>query len=274
MSQTVLSRRSAGVRTLSLNRPDRLNAINPTLLADLKAALQTANADPETKVVVLRGEGRAFCAGDDLKEFEHQKGTEAETRAYIESIQDITRAIVLGDKMVVGAIHGWAVGGGLEWMINCDLAILAEGTRCFFPEVSLGVFVTGGVTRLLPATVGLMKAREMILFGERFDAGQALEMGLAWKLVPESDLVAEAESTARRIAALPEHAVAALKRVLARAPGLDLEAAMGLETEATVRGFLHPETAVIIASARNEAPIPAFRWPPASGAQALPRGSA
>ncbi len=247
MSQTVLSRRSAGVRTLSLNRPDRLNAINSTLLADLKAALQTANADPETKVVVLRGEGRAFCAGDDLKDFEHQKGTEAETRAYIESIQDITRAIVLGDKMVVGAIHGWAVGGGLEWMINCDLAILAEGTRCFFPEVSLGVFVTGGVTRLLPATVGLMKAREMILFGERFDAGQALEMGLAWKLVPEADLAAEAESTARRIAALPEHAVAALKRVLARAPGLDLEAAMGLETEATVRGFLHPETAAIIA---------------------------
>ena len=247
MSQTVLSHLSEGVRSVRLNRPDRLNAINPTLLADLKAALDTADADPETKVVVLRGEGRAFCAGDDLKEFDQQAGTEAETRAYIESIQDITRAIVLGDKMVVGAIHGWAVGGGLEWMINCDLAILAEGTRCFFPEVSLGLFVTGGVTRLLPAMVGLTKAREMILFGERFDASQALDMGLAWKVVPEARLVAEAEATARRIAALPGHAVSALKQVLARAPGSGLEAAMALETEATLRGFLDPETAQIIA---------------------------
>ncbi len=247
MSQTVLSHLSGGVHTVSLNRPDRLNAINPALLADLKAALDTAAADPETKVIVLRGEGRAFCAGDDLKEFDQQVGTEAETRAYIESIQDITRAIVLGDKMVVGAVHGWAVGGGLEWMINCDLAILAEGTRCFFPEVSLGLFVTGGVSRLLPAMVGLAKAREMILFGERFDAGQALEMGLAWKVVPEAQLVAEAQGTARRIAALPGHAVGALTHVLARAPGRDLEAAMALETEATLRGFLAPETAEIIA---------------------------
>jgi enoyl-CoA hydratase/carnithine racemase len=124
---------------------------------------------------------------------------------------------------------------------------LAEGTRCFFPEVSLGLFVTGGVTALLPATVGLLKAREMILFGERFDAAQALDMGLAWKVVPEDRVFAEAEAAARRIMALPAHAVAALKRVLARVPGHELEGAMALETEATLAGFLHPETAGIIA---------------------------
>ncbi len=247
MSQTVTSELSDGLRTIALNRPDRLNAINPELLAELKAALDGANADPETKVILLRGAGRAFCAGDDLKEFDRQAGTEAETRAYIEAIQDITRAMVLGDKMVIGAIHGWAVGGGLEWMIDCDLAVLAEGTRCFFPEVSLGLFVTGGVTALLPATVGLLKAREMILFGERFDAAQALDMGLAWKVVPEDRVFAEAEAAARRIMALPAHAVAALKRVLARVPGHELEGAMALETEATLAGFLHPETAGIIA---------------------------
>ncbi len=247
MSQTVISQHSDGLCTITLNRPERLNAINPELLAELKASLERANADPEIGAIVLRGAGRAFCAGDDLKEFDRQAGTEAETRAYIEAIQDITRAMVLGDKMVVGAIHGWAVGGGLEWMINCDLAVLAEGTRCFFPEVSLGLFVTGGVTALLPATVGLLKTRAMILFGERFDAAQALDMGLAWKVVPEARVVAEAEAAARRISALPAHAVAALKRVLARAPGGDLEGAMALETEATLAGFLHPETAAIIA---------------------------
>ncbi len=247
MSQTVTSELSDGLCTITLNRPERLNAINPELLAELKAALDGANADPETGAIVLRGAGRAFCAGVDLKEFVRQAGTEAETSAYVEAIQDITLAMVLGDKMVVGAIHGWAVGGGLEWMINCDLAVLAEGTRCFFPEVSLGLFVTGGVTTLLPATVGLLKTREMILFGERFDAAQALDRGLAWKVVPETRVCAEAEAAARRIMALPAHAVAALKRVLARAPGRDLEGAMALETEATLAGFLHPETAAIIA---------------------------
>jgi enoyl-CoA hydratase/carnithine racemase len=236
-----------GVRKIALNRPERLNAINPELLAALRLALAEGNDDPATRVMILHGRGRAFCAGDDLKEFDRQAGGEDETRAYIESIQDITREIVLGDKMVIGAVHGWAVGGGLEWMINCDLAILAEDTRCFFPEISLGVFVTGAVTTLLPRLVGLQKAREMILFGERFDAWTALDLGLAWKVVPEGDLTAEAEAAARRIAKLPEHAVTALKRVLNRACMLDAEGAMALETEATLRGFLHPETAKLVA---------------------------
>jgi enoyl-CoA hydratase/carnithine racemase len=248
MSDTVItSRVEDGIRKLALNRPERLNAINPELLAALRLALAEGNDDPATRVMILRGQGRAFCAGDDLKEFDRQAGTEEETRAYIDSIQDITREILLGDKMVIGAVHGWAVGGGLEWMINCDLAILAENTRCFFPEIQLGVFVTGAVTTLLPRLVGLQKARELILFGERFDAWTALDLGLAWKVVPEGDLMAEAEATARRIAALPEHAVTALKSVLNRACMLDAEGAMALETEAALRGFLHPESAKIIA---------------------------
>jgi enoyl-CoA hydratase/carnithine racemase len=252
MSKTVITSVSEGIRTISLNRPERLNAINPTLLAELRAALAEGHGDPATRVMILRGEGRAFCAGDDLKDFDNQVGTEAETRAYIESIQDITREIVLGDKLVIGAIHGWAVGGGLEWLVNCDFAILAEGTRCFFPEISLGVFVTGAVTTLLPRLVGLQKARELILFGERFDAQAAVEMGIAWKVVPEPELRAAAEAAARRIIGLPEHAVVELKRVLNRACHLDAEGAMALETEATLRGFLNPRTAEIIAGFGKE----------------------
>ncbi|HXM71093.1 MAG TPA: enoyl-CoA hydratase/isomerase family protein, partial [Thermoanaerobaculia bacterium] len=161
---------------------------------------------------------------------------------YVENIQDVTRALALGGKMVVGAIHGWAVGGGLEWVINCDLVVMAEGTRCFFPEIGLGLFVTGGVTALLPKLVGLKRARELILFGERFDAREALAMGLVWKLVPETDLFAAADEAARRIAGLPPQQVSDLKRVINRACHLDLESALALETEATVRAFLDPET--------------------------------
>jgi len=248
MSGTVLSEQRDGVRTITLNRPQRLNAINPELLADLKAALDEANGDPGTRCILLRGAGRAFCAGDDLKEFDEQAGTEAETTRYVEAIQDITRAIVLGDRMVVGAVHGWAVGGGLEWMINCDLVLVGEGARFFFPEISWGLFVTGAVTALLPRLVGLQKAREMILLGERFDAAQAVEWGLALRALPEAELFEEAHALAARIAALPQGAVRDLKRVLDKAATLDAEGAMALETAATVRGFLDPETAGRIAA--------------------------
>ncbi|MDJ0949484.1 MAG: enoyl-CoA hydratase/isomerase family protein [Alphaproteobacteria bacterium] len=248
MTATVLTERRDGVRTVTLNRPDRLNAINPTLLADLAAALTEAAADPETRVVILTGAGRAFCAGDDLKEFDDQAGSEAETRAYVDSIQEITRLLVLGDKIVIGAIHGWAVGGGLEWVLNCDFAIFAEDTRCFFPEILLGVFVTGGVTALLPRLVGLPKAKEMILFGDRFDARTAHEIGIAWKVVPEAELRAEADALAQRVAALPAARVRDLKRILNRACAMSVAEAMALETDATVAGFLDPATATRVSA--------------------------
>lgn len=244
MTATVLSEDLGdGVRRVSLNRPQRLNAIVPALLDDLVAAITAADRDPEIRAIVLTGEGRAFCSGDDLKEFETQATSEAETTAYVERIQDVTRAMVLGDTPIVGAIRGWAVGGGLEWVINCDFALAAEGTRFFFPEVTWGLFVTGGVTELLPRLVGLQRAREMILFGEKFDAGQAKEWGLVKDVVPDAELMPQAVALAKRIAALPPGPVRDLRRILARRDGGGLAAAMAAETAATVRGFLDPETA-------------------------------
>ena len=240
----------AGVRVVTLNRPHRLNAIVPELLEDLIAAIQAADRDSATRAIVLTGAGRAFCSGDDLKEFGAQAADETSTRAYVERIQDVTRAVVLGDTPVVGAIRGWAVGGGLEWVINCDFAIAAEGTRFFFPEVSWGVFVTGGVSELLPRLVGLQRARELMILGERFDAAQAQAWGLIWKMAPDAGLMPEALALARRIAALPPGPVRDLRRILARASGGGLEAAMPAETDATVRGFLDPTTAERIAAFR------------------------
>ena len=228
-----------GVRVITLNRPQRLNAIVPELLDGLIGALQAADRDAAVRAIVLTGAGRAFCSGDDLKEFASQSKDAASTRAYIERIQDVTRAMVLGDTPIVGAVRGWAVGGGLEWMINCDFAIAAEGTRFFFPELALGVFVTGGVTELLPRLVGLQRARELILLGERFDAVQAHAWGLVRKVVTDELLMEEAVALARRIAGLPGGPVRDLRRILAGG----LSAAMEAETEATVRGFLDPETA-------------------------------
>ncbi len=243
MTETVLTvDLGNGVRKISLNRPHRLNAITPELLEDFVEALEQANSDPAVNAIVLTGEGRAFCSGDDLKDFEDQISDETVTRAYVDRIQDVTRAMVLGTTPIVGAIRGWAVGGGLEWVINCDFAIVAEGTRFFFPEISWGLFVTGGVTELLPRLVGLQRARDLILLGERFDAVQAFEWGMIREVVPDEELLARATDLATRLAALPKGPVQDLRRILTRPDGAGLEMAMALETEATVRGFLDPGT--------------------------------
>jgi len=249
MTAVVLTEdRAEGVRVVTLNRPARLNAIVPELLEGLISAITAADRDPGIRAIVLTGAGRAFCAGDDLREFASQATGEAATRAYVERIQDVTRAIVLGDTPVIAAVRGWAAGGGLEWTINCDFAIAADGTRFFFPELALGLFVTGGVTDMLPRLVGLRRARELIMLGEKFDAAQAYAWGLLSRVVADDALEAAACDIACRVAALPAARVTDLKRILAGRHGGGLRAAMAAETEATVRGFLDPDTARRVAA--------------------------
>jgi enoyl-CoA hydratase/carnithine racemase len=243
---TVLSVLEEGaVRCISLNRPERLNAMNRALLEDVARAFNDANADPGTRAIVFTGEGRAFCAGDDRHDHVHPESEEA-ARDFVEAIQRATRAIAFGPKPVVGAINGWAVGGGFEWAINCDFPIWAESARGFFPEVSLNVFVTGGVTALLPAMVGLNKAREMLFLGLRYDAAELGELGVAWRVVPDHALMDEALAVARQVAALPTLSVRAMKRTLNATAASDIHRALALETDAAVAGFLDPETTKLI----------------------------
>ncbi|MGI9413891.1 MAG: enoyl-CoA hydratase/isomerase family protein [Hyphomicrobiales bacterium] len=239
---TVLSELDGkGIRTITLNRPDALNAMNGDLVRDVADAFNDANRDGDTKVIVFTGAGRAFCAGDDLVEHSHPE-TETAAREAVEAIQRATDAIAFGDKVVVGAINGWAVGGGFEWAINCDFPIWARSARAFFPELHWGMFVTGGVTALLPALTGLNTARELLFLGERHDADTLHDMGVAWRVVEDDGLMDEARDVAARIAKLPQGAVHDMKRTLRSTAQFDLKAAMALETEATVRGFLDPDT--------------------------------
>lgn len=231
----------SGVRTILLNRPAQLNAMNRRLISDVALAFDDANADCNTRVIVFSGEGRAFCAGDDRNEHQHP-ASETEAREFVELIQAATRAIVFGQKPVVGAINGWAVGGGFEWAINCDFPIWAESAKGFFPEVSLNLFVTGGVTSLLPALVGLNKAREMLFLGEHYDADALLQLGVAWRVVPDEQLMQTALEIAARLGDLPSASVQAIKRVLNQTAAFDLNSALQLETDATVTGFMDPET--------------------------------
>jgi len=239
--KTVKLEIDAGISTITLNRPDSLNAMNRQLIDDVTMAFDEANRDERAKVIIFTGNGRAFCAGDDRNEHVHPEN-EAEARDLVEAIQRATDAIVFGEKLVVGAINGWAVGGGFEWAINCDFPIWSRSAKAFFPEVSLNLFVTGGVTVLLPALVGLNKAREMLFFGKRYDADSLLEMGLAWKVVSPELLMEEARTTALKLAKLPPLSSRAMKRVLTQTATQQFITAMQLETDATVTGFMDPET--------------------------------
>ncbi len=230
-----------GVRVITLNRPQCLNAMNRRLIDDVTMAFDEANAEAETRAIVFTGAGRAFCAGDDRREHV-QPRNEGEARDLVKAIQDATRAIVFGKKPVVGAINGWAVGGGFEWAINCDFPIWAEDAGGFFPEVSLNLFVTGAVTALLPALVGLNRTREMLFLGQRYDAATLERYGVAWRLAPPQSLMDEAMTVAQRLAALPPLSTRAMKRVLNVSCANDLSAALERETEATVAGFMDPET--------------------------------
>ncbi len=230
-----------GVRVISLNRPESLNAMNRSLIDDVARAFDDANRDQETKAIIFTGEGRAFCAGDDRNEHVHPEN-EAEARDLVEAIQRATRAMVFGQKPVVGAINGWAVGGGFEWAINCDFPIWAETAKGFFPEVSLNLFVTGAVTALLPALAGLARAREMLFLGERYDARQLQDYGVAWRVVPDAELIQTARTLAEKLARQPQLSVRAMKRTLNSVATADLNRALQLETDATVAGFMDPET--------------------------------
>ena len=230
------------VSLVTLERPERLNAISGTLLVDLHQALQAAQTEPSTRAIVLTGAGRAFCAGDDLKEFAEQSESAAAIAEHCERIQTITRDIMFGPKLVVGAVHGYAVGGGFEWMLNCDLVVAANSLVCFFPEMALGHFVTGAVTHLLPQALGYQRTMELIVLGERQSADDLAALGLVNRVVAEDEMLPTALALAAEIATRSSGATSRLKRVLTSGLGLRIGDALALEQAEAAACFADPDT--------------------------------
>ena len=235
------------VSIVTLNRPERLNAMSGPLMTELHQALVAAHADPDTRAILFTGAGRAFCAGDDLKEFEHQSASPAAVADMCDQIQQITRDLMFGPKLVIGAIHGYAVGGGFEWVLNCDISVAADNLVAFFPEMSLGHFVTGGVTQLLPQTVGYQKAMELFVLGERVDAATLLQLGLVNRVVPLAEMMDTALALANQVAARSTLATGLLKRAMTTGLSNQLAGALEQERQAAMACFANPDTAARIA---------------------------
>lgn len=230
-----------GVARIHLNRPGRLNAVVPLLVEGLLSALDRARAD-DARVVVLAGRGRAFCSGADLKE-EQTPETVLQTRARLERIQEVTRRIRNHPGVVIAAVHGYALGAGCEFALACDLVVADENAAFGFPEVSVGFSVTGGVSRLLPHLVGLAKARELLLFGERIGAAEAKAIGMIGRVAPAGKHEQVAAEMAATLLARPAVSLQLAKRVLDLGADATLEQALAVEVDHALLTSLTGENA-------------------------------
>jgi enoyl-CoA hydratase/carnithine racemase len=218
------------VAQIYLNRPHRLNAVVPELAAGLVAAFARAGQDG-ARAIVLAGRGRAFCSGHDLKE-PLPPETVLATRLRVEQIQEVTRAIRRFPGPVIAAVHGYALGAGCEFALGCDLVVAAEDAQFGFPEVSVGLSVTGGISRLLPLLVGPVRAKELVLLGDRFSAARALELGLVNVVAAAGQHEQAAAEMAARLRDQPALSLALAKQALDRGAECALEEAMAAEVDA------------------------------------------
>ncbi len=198
-NKTVLYHRQKGVGIITFNRPHRLNAINLDLLKGFMEQLGRAKQDTKTRVIILTGEGKAFCAGEDLKETASGKSLE-QWMDEAERLQEVQRMTMKLGKPIIAAIPGYALGGGCEFAMGCDIRIASETAVLGFPETTVGMTVTNAGTKILPHLVGLGKAKELVLTGDFIDASEAEKIGLVNKVVAPENLMAESMAMAEKIA--------------------------------------------------------------------------
>lgn len=221
----VQERTSPGVAVLRLNRPEVLNALNLDLRRELAKAFNAMDADPEVKVVVLAGAGRAFCAGADLNEYVDASATEVMNRR----MDKLWGAIAACSKPVIAAVRGYALGGGCELAMHADIIVAGEGARFGQPEVLLGLMPGGGATQRLTRVLGKFQTMHLLMTGQPIDAAQALTMGLASEVVPDGEVEARTLAMATQFAAGPAVALRLIKEAVLAATSTPLDQGLQLE---------------------------------------------
>jgi len=249
--ETVLVERREAIGIVSLNRPAVLNALNRQMIRETRAALEDLEADSDVRVVILRGEGRAFCAGDDLAEDFSDIRTTADLLGIFERLQNVTRVLMRMPKPVIASMQGHAVGAGCEWSMNCDLRVAAAGTKFTFPEARWGYTVSNVGTKLLPLMIGLGRAKELVFTTDGIDAETAERWGLVNHVVPPGELDAYSMKLAARIASNSALSLALAKNLLNAATQMSYEDVLQQEIRDCAIVARSPETALLVAGARK-----------------------
>ena len=233
--KNLITKKGDGIGWITINRPDKLNAMNVETIGELKAAFGDFEKDPEVRAVILTGAGeKAFVAGADISEF---SGLDAERGTYYSRQgQALTQTIENFPKPVIAAINGFALGGGTEIALACHIRLASENAKLGQPEVKLGIIPGYGGTQRLARLVGKGKAMEMILSGRMVEAKEAAVIGLVNKVVPAAELLSSAEALAKEIIKNAPLALAYSIEAINR--GLDRTLADGLELREGAKAFL------------------------------------
>lgn len=236
MSDDVLLSRDGAVATLTLNRPQALNALSHAMGRGLRANLARLERDASIRCVVIQGAGDHFMAGGDVKNFADSLALapEERRRQFEDYIHELHPTMVIMRRMrkpVIASVRGAAAGFGLSLSMACDLTIAAESSYFTLAYVNIGTSPDGSGSYFLPRLVGIKKAMEIALLGDRFDAQTAKDLGIVNFVVPDADLSAATDQLARRLAAGPTHAIGNTKRLLNASLGNSLETQLQLEAE-------------------------------------------
>lgn len=223
-----------GVLTLTLNRPQALNALSLAAWAELEQAIAYARDDDNVRALLITGAGKAFSAGGDIKEMRPDR-TSAEQRERLRLINRTILALYRLEKPTIAAVNGVAAGNGCSLALSCDLVLAAAGASFVLSFVRLGLVPDAGATWLLPRLIGERRAKELVMTARRLDAAEALEWGLISRVVPDDALAGEALELACRLATGPALALGLGKRLVADAPQRTFEEA--LEAESLAQGL-------------------------------------
>jgi enoyl-CoA hydratase len=234
--QYLLLEKAGGIGTVTLNRPDVLNALNIAVFRELDELFAEIENDPDIRVVILTGAGdRAFVAGVDIKEMMDQDGSSI--REFVAIARRAGDRIYNLPKPVIAAVNGFAYGGGCELALACDLRIASEAARFGQQEINLGIIPGGGAIPRLTQMAGLARAKEIVYTGDIFDAAAALRMGIVNKVVPPEDLMAEASALGGKLLAKSGAALAAAKRAFNEGLNSSLPEALDLDEDLFARCF-------------------------------------
>ncbi|WP_422001157.1 2-(1,2-epoxy-1,2-dihydrophenyl)acetyl-CoA isomerase PaaG [Reyranella sp.] len=229
---TILVARDDGLATLTLNAPDKLNAVSRRMIAELKDCWEALAADSQVRAVLLTGAGRGFCAGADLSDPDRGSGEASDSGSALEKFfNPVIRLMRAMPKPIVAAVNGPAAGVGMSFALAADIAIAAKSASFLQAFARIGLLPDGGSTWFLPRLVGEQRARALAMLAPKIDAQQARDWGLIWDVVDDDALMATATEVARRLADGPTLSLARIKEAMNRAAGQPLDRQLDLERD-------------------------------------------
>jgi enoyl-CoA hydratase len=224
----IITETSGAVGIIKLHRPKALNALNAQLIAEMNAALDHFQNDPNIGCIILTGDEKAFAAGADIREMKDKTFAEVSAENYLQSWDHINTI----EKPIIAAVAGFALGGGCEFALACDMIIAADTAKFALPEVTIGTVPGGGGTQRLVRAIGKSKAMEMILTGRMMDASEAEKAGLVVRVVSGDQLQTEALRVATRIASFSQPIIASAKKMVNTSENQHLQHGLAEERKA------------------------------------------